>query len=89
METTTLSSKGQIIIPKALRDSHNWRPGDKFLIEETPAGLILKPAGCFPRTVLEDGLGCAGYSGAPKTAEEMKEGIDEALKREWHKGSGL
>ena len=68
--------------------SHNWHPGAKFLIEETTAGLILKPAGCFPSTVLEDGLGCAGYSGVPKAVEEMKEGIDEVLKREWHKGRG-
>lgn len=87
METTTLSSKGQIIIPKALRDSHHWGPGTKFFIEETAAGIILKPTGCFPVTNLEDGLGCAGYSGTSKTVAEMKEGIDEALKREWQRGS--
>lgn len=83
---TTLSSKGQIIIPKALRDSHQWGAGTKFLIEDTAAGLVLKPASCFPATDLEEGLGCAGYTGAPKSVEEMKEGIDEALKREWQKG---
>jgi len=87
VETTTLSSKGQIIIPKALRDSHHWRPGTKFFIEETAAGLILKPASCFPSTSFEDGLGCAGYSGPAKTVEEMKEGIDEALRQEWQKDS--
>ena len=85
METTTLSSKGQIIIPKALRDSHHWRPGTKFFIEETPAGLVLKPVSCFPVTNLEDGLGCAGYKGPPKTVEQMREGVDDALKREWQK----
>jgi len=85
METTTLSSKGQIIIPKALRDSHHWRPGTKFFIEETANGLVLKPAGCFPATDLEDGLGCAGYTGPAKSVEEMREGVDEALRREWRK----
>lgn len=86
METTTLSSKGQIIIPKALRDSHHWRPGTKFIIEDTAAGLVLKPTSCFPVTDLESGLGCVGYTGTPKTVDEMKEGIDQALRREWQKG---
>lgn len=87
METTTLSSKGQIIIPKALRDSRHWRPGTKFLIEETAAGLVLKPANLFPPTSLKEGLGCAGYEGAAKTVEEMRQGVDEALRREWLGGS--
>lgn len=85
MEKTTLSSKGQIIIPKALRDSHHWRPGTKFFIEDTATGLVLKPAGCFPTTDLEDGLGCVGYTGPARTVEEMKEGVDDALRREWQK----
>ncbi|HBA88518.1 MAG TPA: AbrB family transcriptional regulator [Geobacter sp.] len=85
METTTLSSKGQIIIPKILRDTHQWRPGTKFFIEDTETGLVLRPAGGFTVTDLEEGLGCAGYSGAAKSVDEMKEGIDEALKRDWKK----
>jgi AbrB family looped-hinge helix DNA binding protein len=86
METTILSSKGQIIIPKVLRDKHHWRPGTKFFIEVTSVGLMLKPASLFSPTSLEDGLGCTGYSGPAKTVEEMNEAIDEAVRREWTKG---
>lgn len=85
METTTLSSKGQIIIPKALRDSHHWQPGTKFLIEETAIGLVLRPASCFPSSNARDGLGCAGYTGPAKSVEEMNQGVDEVLRRQWLK----
>lgn len=30
METTRLSSKGQIIIPKALRDIYHWQTGQEL-----------------------------------------------------------
>ncbi len=83
METTRLSSKGQIIIPKSLRDSHHWRPGTEFIIEDTATGIILKPRGLFPATKLEDGIGCAGYNGPPKTVEEMEEGMLVDLRDKW------
>jgi len=83
METTTLSSKGQIIIPKTIRESHHWEPGEKFIIEDTPAGIILKPARLFPATTLEQGLGCAGYQGPQKSMEEMTRGVEEELRKVW------
>ena len=42
METTLLSSKGQVIIPKPIRESHHWRPGTRFIVEDTPAGILLR-----------------------------------------------
>ena len=83
METTRLSSKGQIIIPKSLRDSHHWRPGTEFIIEDTATGIILRPRGLFPATKLEDGIGCTGYNGPPKTVEEMEEGMLADLRKKW------
>ncbi|PZN73131.1 MAG: hypothetical protein DM484_23225 [Candidatus Methylumidiphilus alinenensis] len=29
METTRLSSKGQVILPKSVRDAHHWSPGSE------------------------------------------------------------
>ena len=31
METTRLSSKGQVIIPKRLRDAHHWLAGQELI----------------------------------------------------------
>jgi AbrB family looped-hinge helix DNA binding protein len=42
MLTTTLSGKGQIVIPKSLRESRRWRPGTRFIVEEITFGILLK-----------------------------------------------
>ncbi len=46
---TILSTAGQIIPPKALRESHGWRPATVFTIEETSDGVLLRPAARFPQ----------------------------------------
>lgn len=83
MLTSTLSSKGQIIIPSALRAAHHWEAGTEFVIVDTDDGVLLKPRKPFPVTRLEDGLGCAGYSGPAKSLEEIERGVAEALRRLW------
>ena len=83
METTKLSSKGQIIIPKSLRTSHQWQPGTEFLIEEREDGIFLRPRKPFPPTTVDQVLGCTGYEGPPKTLEEMDRGVLEEARRRW------
>ena len=75
METTKLSSKGQVILPKSVRDSHRWSAGTEFVIEETPEGIMLRPAKPFPPTVLQDVVGSAGYKGPAKTLKDMEAAI--------------
>ena len=45
--TTVLSSKGQVVIPAAIRQRHQFRVGDRLLIEERNDEIVLKKA---PRT---------------------------------------
>lgn len=42
-ETTTLSSKFQISIPKAIRKAHNWEAGLKFTFIPKGTGVMLVP----------------------------------------------
>jgi len=42
MESSVLTTKGQIVIPKGLRDKYKLTPGTKVFFEETAAGIILK-----------------------------------------------
>ena len=41
--TTTVSSKGQIVIPRQLREKHRLTTGMRLQIRETDEGLILSP----------------------------------------------
>jgi AbrB family looped-hinge helix DNA binding protein len=86
METTLLSSKGQVIIPKTIRSSHHWRPGTRFVVEDVQGGVLLKPLSSFPATDLESGLGCVGYKGPAKSLDEMQAAIDDELAHTWRKG---
>lgn len=44
MNATILSTKGQVVIPKALREARGWVAGISLIVEEVPQGLLLKPA---------------------------------------------
>ncbi|MFN2438242.1 MAG: AbrB/MazE/SpoVT family DNA-binding domain-containing protein [Chitinophagaceae bacterium] len=43
METSILTPKGQLLIPKRLRDKYGLQPGIKIVFEESKNGLIVKP----------------------------------------------
>lgn len=63
MATTTLSSRGQIVIPKALRESRHWHAGTSFVVEVVPQGILLKPVSTFVPSRLQDVMGCTAYRG--------------------------
>jgi AbrB family looped-hinge helix DNA binding protein len=84
--TTTLSTKGQVILPKSIRERRRWGPGTRLLVEDTPEGVLLKPAPLFPPTRPEDVYGMLKYSGPPKTIEEMDAAITAEVKRRHARG---
>ena len=43
MSQTIVSSRGQVVLPKAIRDKRHWKPGTKLTIEDRPEGVLLKP----------------------------------------------
>ena len=69
--TTTVSTKGQVRLPKAIRERRHWQPGTRLVVEDTPEGVLLKPAPLFAPTRPEDVAGMLAYRGSPKTVEEM------------------
>lgn len=46
--TVTISSRGVITLPAALRRALGLKPDDQLLAETTPAGLLLRPAVTLP-----------------------------------------
>jgi AbrB family looped-hinge helix DNA binding protein len=79
LETTHLSEKGQIVIPKRIRAAHNWEPGTEFSVEDLGESIALKPIRSFRRTKLRDVLGCAQYKGPKKSLKEMDDAIAKGV----------
>ncbi|MBW8728684.1 MAG: AbrB/MazE/SpoVT family DNA-binding domain-containing protein [Inquilinus limosus] len=73
--TTTVSTKGQVILPSAIRQRREWRAGTRLLVEETAEGVLLRPLPAFPETRPEDVFGSLPHRGKPKSLEEMDAGV--------------
>ncbi len=84
METTRLSSKGQVIIPKNIREQHQWQVGVEFMVIDLEDGILLKPVPLIEPTVIEDVAGCLAYREGTKTIQEMDEAIQHAIMEVWH-----
>lgn len=79
--TTVVSTKGQVILPKAIRQQRHWDAGTRLVVEDTAEGVLLKAAPLFAPTTTEEVFGCLPYSGPPKTVEDMDAGIAAEVKR--------
>jgi AbrB family looped-hinge helix DNA binding protein len=86
METTRLSTKGQIILPKSIRVARDWRPGTEFTVPETAEGVLLRPQGLFPRTRIEDVAGCLWFKGKAKSLAQMDAAISREISRRHDRG---
>ncbi|MFT3691428.1 AbrB/MazE/SpoVT family DNA-binding domain-containing protein [Paenirhodobacter sp.] len=72
---TTVSTKGQVILPKAIRQRKAWDAGTRLIVEETPEGVLLKRAPAFSATRPEEVFGLLPFKGEPKSLEDMEAGI--------------
>lgn len=79
--TTVVSTKGQVILPKAIRDQLRWRAGTKLTVESTPDGVVLTATPVFPPTTMNDVFGSLRYDGPAKSIEEMDAAVAAAFKR--------
>ena len=90
---TTLTSKGQLTIPKEVRESLNLAPGTRFYVTERNGQVVAVPKN---RRLTE----LAGMLGSPPnnaslTVEEMTEAVmdavaedDRRITEEWSSGAG-
>lgn len=83
MDTTRLSSKGQIVIPLALRDAHGWAPGLEFQVIESAEGILLKPKTAFAPYSLSDVAGMFKSKAKAKTDEEIALALSKDVRGKW------
>jgi AbrB family looped-hinge helix DNA binding protein len=75
---TRLSTKGQLIIPKEIRERHGWTVGTELAIEDTSDAVVIRQLAAVKPTRLQDVLGCLRFRGKPKSLAEMEEAIAAA-----------
>ena len=75
MEMVRLSSKGQFVLPKAIRTLHNWGPGTELVVLERDNDVIIRATRPFAGSVLEPADNPAVYSDTPLTMEDMDRAI--------------
>lgn len=86
MDTTKLSSKGQVILPAAIRAANQWEPGVEFAVENTIDGVLLRPIKSVPTTTLDEVIGCTGYAGKAHSVADMDKAITAELKARHARG---
>lgn len=79
--TTIISTKGQVILPKAIRQQRQWGAGTRLVVEDTVEGVLLRSAPLFSETRPDDVFGVLAYQGEAKSLEEMDAGILAEAKR--------
>jgi len=78
---TTLSTKGQVVVPREVRERHGWSAGTVFWIEDRGDHVVLRAVPEAPEATLDEVAGAAGYRGPRKSLEEMEAGIAEGGRR--------
>ena len=78
---TTLSTKGQVILPKAIREKLKWDAGAKLIARETEGGVILTRAPAFPPTEPESVFGVLPKPRKPVSIEDMDAAVSALARR--------
>ena len=75
MPRATLSTKGQIVIPRELRQRHRLVPGASFEIESDGENIVLRQLPEVRATTLGELVGCTGYRGPRRSLADMERAI--------------
>jgi AbrB family looped-hinge helix DNA binding protein len=83
---TKVSGKGQVVLPKALRDSKDWPAGTDLEVIDTGEGLLLRPRRARKTLTVEQAVARLRklyvHEGPPVSLDEMKaSAMDAAVER--------
>lgn len=81
METVKLSTKGQIVIPKGVRDTHHLTAGTEFVVSFVNNEIHLKPLPLFASTTVADSAALLAKRGRKRLSEkQIRSSIGRTLK---------
>lgn len=77
MALTKLSTKGQVVLPKDIRDTLGLSSGTELEVEVRDGLVVLRP---IRKTTVDDLAGMLPWTGEPKSLEEMEEAIAQGAR---------
>lgn len=75
MESVALSSKGQFVLPKAIRTRHHWLPGTRLVVIDRGDEVVIKSAEPFDVTSFESATAPSVYKGRRLSLADMDSAI--------------
>jgi AbrB family looped-hinge helix DNA binding protein len=71
MDRTRISSKGQIVIPKQIRDRHRWKPGTELAVIDAASGVRIEALQRGKTLTAGDVFGCLQHKGKPLPIDRL------------------
>ncbi|HIJ80959.1 MAG TPA: AbrB/MazE/SpoVT family DNA-binding domain-containing protein [Desulfuromonadales bacterium] len=75
MESVALSSKGQFVLPKSVRDRHHWQAGTRLVVIDRGEEVVIKSAEPFAATTFEAPDAPSVYRGTRLSLDDMKRAV--------------
>ncbi len=70
--TVRLSSKGRLVIPRAIREAFNWSPGVELTVVPTSQGVMIQRKQQKTGKRFVDLIGSVSYNGPPLSDEALQ-----------------
>ena len=78
METSKVSSKWQVVIPRAVRETERIRVGSQVAFELTAHGIVLRPVGAGRQITAEQGYGVIRTKRRPANDGDIRRAVRAA-----------
>jgi AbrB family looped-hinge helix DNA binding protein len=70
-----MSSKGQIVVPREVREKRGWGDGTVLELVDTPRGVLVRGASAAAEGSIDALVGCIPYRGPKHTVAEMNRAV--------------
>jgi AbrB family looped-hinge helix DNA binding protein len=78
-----MSTKGQVVLPKSVRERHGWKAGEKFVVEDQPEGVFLRRVEQQAHTRYEDVAGCLSPAKRRVSIDEIGGVSGDYVRKRW------
>jgi AbrB family looped-hinge helix DNA binding protein len=85
MDTSKVSSKWQVVIPRHVREAEHIRVGTEVAFERTAEGILLRPVGAGKRITPQQGYGILKTRRPAAMEADIARAVHAAVVRKQHR----